>query len=165
MRVAITFLLCLVTKINNSNIFVVLLRCLIWYKPQKIYTFNQIFILNADQSDKKRTFCNFTKTRSLFVAPPGCSAIGQGEIFSIKQDILTSMQWWVPTAHLYMKSFPFLTNLQNPRASRASEPWSDGGVGGESKEEAHQLQPTLIRWFPTNLTLSTTSLSKPLPGP
>merc|ERR1712038_1527662 len=31
------------------------------------------------------------------------------------------------------------------RASRASEPWPDGGVGGESKEEAHQLQPTLIR--------------------
>merc|ERR1712038_175843 len=31
------------------------------------------------------------------------------------------------------------------RASRASEPWSDGGTGGESKEQAHQLQPTLIR--------------------
>merc|ERR1712038_112697 len=31
------------------------------------------------------------------------------------------------------------------RASRASEPRSDGGVGGESKEQAHQLQPTLIR--------------------
>merc|ERR1712038_1255289 len=31
------------------------------------------------------------------------------------------------------------------RASRASDPWSDGGVGGETKEQAHQLQPTLIR--------------------
>ena len=49
------------------------------------------------------------------------------------------------SAHLYMESFPFLTNLQNPRAPRASEPWSDGGAGGESKEQAHQLQPTLIR--------------------
>ena len=61
MRVAITFLLCLVTKINNFNIFVVLFKCLIWYKPQKTYTLNQIFIPNADQSDKIRTIYNINQ--------------------------------------------------------------------------------------------------------
>ena len=52
-----------------------------------------------------------------------------------------------------LKQLFFVFNLQIPRASRASEPWSDGGAGGESKEQAHQLQPNLMRWSPTNLMI------------
>ena len=62
-----------------------------------------------------------------------------------------SLTWNISCSWLNNSSF-FLI-CKKPRASRASEPWSDGGAGGESKEQAHQLQPTLIRWSPTNLMI------------